>query len=62
MGEGGLLGPFLLGVSLRNQSSRIYSSMLPAIDAVARNGYPVSGSQVVLLVVSFSDGDKNCRN
>ena len=53
-------GSFSSRISSRSQSSRVSSRKLSATDYVARTYYPVYWSQVVLLLISFSNDDNNC--
>ena len=55
-------GSFSLGVSSISQSYKVSSGIFPTMDSIYRTNYPVSRSQVVLLILSFSSDDKNIRN
>ena len=51
---------FSLGISFRSQYYGVSSRMLLAMDSEVRTGYPITGSQVVLLIISFYICEKNC--
>ena len=53
-------GYFFLEILSRSQSSRFSARIMPAIYSGASTGSPVSGSQVVLMVLSFCNGENNC--
>ena len=54
-------GYFSSRVSPRIQSSRVSSRILLTIAYEFRTGSPVSESHVVILILSFSCGENNCR-
>ena len=54
-------GYFYFGVSSRSHSSRVSSRIFLAVDYESNTGSSVSGSHVVLLVLSFYNSENNYR-
>ena len=52
-------GYFSLKISPRSQSSMVSSRILYSMNYIASTGSPATGSQVVLLIISFYNGKKN---
>ena len=58
MGGGGLLGDFLWGYH-QIESLPGFLQVIAFHELFIQNWYPVSGSLVVLLILSFSNGENN---
>ena len=54
-------GSLYLGILSGRKSQRVISRMLTVMGSVSRTGSTVSGLNLVLMTIYFSNGDKNCR-